>query len=97
MRIGHTADQIVADPVGVVRDVARLATERRTRYDIPEGSMGWEYDRFAATPRRRPTEISRPKIARSYSTAPISTMTSKRNSVSAILSTSNDLPDLGHL
>lgn len=67
---------------------------RRTRYVSLRGtSVG----NGTASPRHRKDDRrrSRPKIARSFS--PISTMTSKRNSVSAILSTSNDLPDHGHL
>lgn len=52
-------DRIVADPVGVVRDVARLHNlEAPDEVRVPEGHFGWEWNRFAATPERRPTEIS---------------------------------------
>ncbi|MCV2869490.1 hypothetical protein OEW28_12720 [Defluviimonas sp. WL0002] len=54
-----THDRIVADPGGVVTDVARLhGLPEPEQVTVPKGRFGWPWNRFADTPERKVKTIS---------------------------------------
>ncbi|MCV2866476.1 hypothetical protein [Defluviimonas sp. WL0075] len=60
VKVVHWAhDRIVANPGGVVQDVARLhGLPEPAEVSVPKGRFGWPWNRFADTPERRVKEIS---------------------------------------